>query len=75
MRLDNDREMIINREREGNIESQIESEKERSERVVEREKEEKVRDKENGNRGDNCNKLQPLLSQKILQNFKKLQKA
>ena len=67
MRLNNDREMIINREREGNIESQIEREKERSERVVEREKEEKVRDKENGNRGDNCNKLQPLLPQKIFQ--------
>lgn len=66
MRLDNDREMIINREREGNMESQIEREKERSERVVEREKEERVRDKENGNRGDNCNKLQPLLSKKFL---------
>ena len=38
MRLDNDREMIINREREGNMESQIEREKERSERVVERER-------------------------------------
>ena len=75
MRLDNDREMIINREREGNMESQIEREKERSERVVEREKEEKVRDKENGNRGDNCNKLQPLLSQKILKNFKILKKS
>ena len=47
MRIDNDREMVINREREGNIESQIEREKERSERVVEREKEkeERVRDK------------------------------
>ena len=69
MRLDNDWEVIINREREGNIESQIEREKQRSERVVEREKEkeERVRDKKNGNRGDNCNKLQPLLSQKIFQ--------